>query len=39
MYTAALLTPELSLAEARITVKSLNAINQDVFFKLRQNSS
>jgi hypothetical protein len=39
MYIAALLLPESSLDEAEITVKTLNALSQEVFFKFRQNSS
>jgi len=38
VYIAALLIPESSLVEAEITVKKINAINQEVFFKFRQNS-
>jgi hypothetical protein len=39
MYIAALLIPESSLVEAETTVKKLSALNQEVFFKFRQNSS
>jgi hypothetical protein len=39
MYIVALLIHVSSLVEAEIIVKRLNALNQEVFFKFRQNSS